>query len=519
MIALKDDRGSLPLAMLVTVVGVGLSVFMSMLVLSQLHTTAFEARRVQALHVAQAGLDVGVAQIRSATKIDSFGETVGDTAKLPCTALTGTVGDASYSVTTAYYDADPQGHQQDSAWIGAHGLACVTGRGTRTVPGYAVFTSTGTASDAGASSRTLRGTYVVHTSNVNISGGLVHVYRGSTTLNDLCIDAGSGTPAAGTAATMQLCTAGAVSQTWSYDPSLRLVLVSSQDGGSVGLCLQAGTTHVANAAVTLQPCVTAKPALYAQQWSINDSSNLVGSNSTGTNTDSFCFNVATANKPGSALIITTSCSGTYNNVSTFSLDADAGAGQASSALGQAIGQLVNYSQFGRCLDDTNQNPDSTYMIAWPCKQNPDPSKVAWNQRYVLPALPTAPSQDKKPANHGTGEISTTYPSTGKRYCLQSPMAPDLYQYVTTKTCTGGINQQWTVYGLTDQYATSYQIVDGSGKYCLQPRDQNAGPADLFQDVNKVAKIYVAPCNGSTLQKWNAVKNDLGGLALKDVTER
>jgi hypothetical protein len=512
----EDDRGSLPLAMLVSIVGVGLSVFMSMLVMTQLQTTRFEARRVQALHVAQAGLDVGVAQIRVATKVNSSGETVGDATRLPCTALTGSVGGATYSVTAAYYDADPQGHLQDPAWIAAHAVTCVVGHGTNSVPGFVVFTSTGTAANSLTSRRVLRGTYVVHTSNANISGGLVHVYRGSATLNDLCIDAGSGNPAAGTAVTMQLCNAGAVSQTWSYDGSLRFVLVSSQGPGDSGMCLQAGKNHATGNPVTVQPCVSARPALYAQQWSINDSSNLVGSNPAGTNTDPFCFNVAQADKPGSALIITTSCSGSYNNVSTFSLDADVGAGQASSPLGAAIGQLVNYSQFGRCLDDTNQNPDSAYMIAWPCKQNPDPSKVAWNQRYTLPAVPGGASAGK-PGNFRTGTITTTKGST--TYCLQSPMSPDLYRYVTTKACTGGIDQQWTVYGVTDQYATSYQIVDGTGKYCLQPRDQNATPADLFQDVNKVAKIYVGACNGSTLQKWNADKNAIDGMALKDVTER
>jgi hypothetical protein len=517
MIRLKDDRGSLPLAMLVSVVGVGLSVFMSMLVVSQLHTTAFEARRVQALNVAQAGLDVGVAQVRTATKINATGETVGDATRLPCTTLTGTVGAAAYSVVLAYYDSDPQGHLQDAAWTAAHAVSCVSGRGTRTVPGFVVFTSTGTATGAGSSKRTLRGTYVVHTSNANISGGLVHVYRGSTTLNDLCIDAGSGTPTAGTAVKMQLCNAGAVSQTWAYDPSLRLVLVSSQGADSSGMCLQAGTTHVANAPVTVQPCMTAKPALYAQQWSINDSSNLVGSNTSGTNTDGFCFNVAQPDRPGSGVLITTSCSGSYNNVSTFSLDANAGAGQASSAVGQAVGQLVNYSQFGRCLDDTNQNPDSAYMIAWPCKQNPDPAKVAWNQRYTLPVLEGG-AKVGTAANFRTGTISTVKGTA--KYCLQSPLSDGLYQYVTTKSCVPeAINQQWTVYGDTGSYATSYQIVDGTQKYCLQARDQNASPADLFQDVNKVAKIYVGVCNGSTLQKWNADKNTLGGLALKDVTER
>jgi hypothetical protein len=508
MIRFRGDDGSLPLAMLVSVVGIGLSVFMSMLVLSQLHTTSFDARRIQALHVAQAGLDVGVAQIRASTKINSDGETVGDATRLPCAALTGTVGSVSYSVTAAYYDADPQGHLTDVTWTTTHQVTCVSGRGTRTVPSYVVFTSTGTVSGGGTSRRTLRGTYVVLTSNANISGGLVHVYRGSTTLNDLCIDAGSGTPAAGTAVRMQLCNAGAASQTWSYDSGLRLVLVSSPDPRTnrAGMCLQAGTTHTANAAVTVQPCVTTAPARYAQQWSIR----------AGTDTDGYCFNVAEPNKPGSALIITTSCSGTYNNVSTFSLDANAGAGQASSPLGAAIGQLVNFSQFGRCLDDTNQNPDSAYMIAWPCKQNPDPAKVAWNQRYALPVVPGGAAA-RTADNHRTGTITTTRGTT--TYCLQSPMLPDLYQYVTTRSCTGAVNQQWTVFGLTDQYATSYQIVDGSGRYCLQPRDQNADPADLFQAVNKVAKIYVAPCTGSTRQKWNADKNEIGGQALKDVTER
>lgn len=515
----EDDRGSLPLAMLVSTVGLGLSVFMSMLVMSQLKTTSFEARRIRALHAAQAGLDVGVAQIRAATKINSSGETVGDSTRLPCTILTGTIGDATYSVTASYYDADPQGQLPDPAWITRHTITCVIGHGTNTVPSFVVFTSTGTASNVVTSRRILRGTYVVHTSNANISGGLVHVYRGNATLNDLCIDAGSGTPAAGTPVTMQLCNAGAVSQTWAYDGSLRFVLVSSQDpvDNPAGMCLQAGTTHANNNPVTMQPCTTAKPAVYAQQWSINDSSNLVGSNTTGTNTDGFCFKVANPNKPGSALVITqVSCGGSYNNMSTFSLDANAGAGQASSTLGSAIGQLVDYSQFGRCLDATNQNPDSPYMIAWPCKQNPDPSKVAWNQRYTLPVVPGGATTGKA-GNFKSGTITTTRGST--TYCLQSPMSPDVYQYVTTKACTGAVNQQWTVYGVTDQYATSYQIVDGTGRYCLQPRDQNASPPDLFQDVNKVAKIYVGVCNGSTLQKWNADKNAIEGVALKDVTER
>lgn len=513
-----DDRGSLPLALLVTLVGMTLSVAMGTLVINQLQNAGYAARRVLALHAAQAGLEAALAQVRASVTTDASGVVTGDRKQLPCQALTGTTGagtTTTYSVTAAYFDADPQGHLQDRTWIKKYGVACSGTAGTQTTPAYAVFTSQGTAVQRGTSTRTLTGTYVFHTANANISGGLVHSYRADTTLNDLCIDAGSGDPTAGTAARMQLCSSGSVSQTWAYAANLEWVLVSSQNPSHPsGMCLDAGTPHAANSKVLLQVCQTTTPGLYRQQWSINDVSNLVGSKSDGSDIDGYCFNVQTPNTPGSYLILSTSCnSGSYNNVQTFSPDANVGAGQASSSVGQSIGQLVNYNQFGRCLDDTGQNINAVNMIAWPCKQNPNAAKVAWNQRYALPALTS--TNAGKAANHATGVITTT---PGSVYCLQSPMSTAVGQYVMTKSCDGAAHQRWTVYGLTDQYATSYQIVDGTGTYCLAPRDPNANPADLFQTVNKISKIYVAACDGSTLQKWNADKNTIQAQSLKDINE-
>jgi len=508
----------MPLALLVSLVGIALSAAMTTLLLNQVQNVSFEARRVLALNAAQAGLEVGVAQVRASYTTDVTGAVAGDRKQLPCQALTGTPSAAtnsSYSVTLAYFDADPQGHLQDAAWLKKYTISCSGTAGTKTTPAFAVITSKGAATERGTATRVLTGTYTFHTANANISGGLIHVYRANTTLNDLCIDAGSGDPATATPATVQLCDAGSVSQTWAYAGNLELLLVSSQNPSHPsGLCLDAGTPHASGAKVLLQVCQTTAPGLYRQQWSINDVANLVGSKSNGSDIDGYCFNVQSPNTPGSYLVITTTCnSGSYDNVQTFAPDANVGAGQASSPVGQSIGQLVNYNQFGRCLDDTGQNPNATNMIAWPCKQNPNASKVAWNQRYSLPALTATDSG--KAANHATGAI-TTKPST--LYCLQSPMSPAVGQYVTTKSCDGAAHQQWTVYGLTDQYATSYQIVDGTGTYCLTPRDPNASPADLFQTVNKISKIYVAACDGSTLQKWNADKNVIKAQALKDINE-
>lgn len=523
----RDDEGSMVFALLVTVIGLSLSAVLTTVVIGQLSNSGYEARRVLALHAAQAGLDVGLAQVRTALTTDaSTGATVGDRSQLPCTALTGavdTAGGQSYSVTEAYYGTDPQG--QSATWLAANAISCVAGSGPQYVPGYALFTSVGTAVQGTKSAtRTLRGTYVFHTTNANISGGLVHVYRASSATKDLCIDAGSGSPAAGTLVTMQLCNSGALAQTWAYNASLQFVLIASQTQAlPYGMCLEAGTTHAVNNQVAMQPCQSTTPSIYRQQWSYNDSSNLVGSKvADGSDTDGYCFNVQTADTVGSYIIITKTCGSSYNNVSTFSPDAKVGAGQASSSVGQAIGQLVNYNQFGRCLDDTGQNPNASYMIAWPCKQNPNAAKVAWNQRYTLPALASVSNVKLvgDAANTGTGTIYTTYTSTQVKYCLQSPLSTAYGSYVTTKVCVANqTNQQWTVYGNTGSYASSYQIVDSTGKYCLQPRDPSSSPADLFQTVNSISKIYVGACDGSTLQKWNADKNVIQALALKDVNEK
>lgn len=146
--------------------------------------------------------------------------------------------------------------------------------------------------------------------------------------------------------------------------------------------------------------------------------------------------------------------------------------------------------------------------------------VSWNQKFTLPVPPDG-AKFEKPDNATTSVIRSGPTSN---LCMSSPGTTTVGSYVrfNLQCPAPGApipqNQRWTVYGKTDSYTTSYQIVDGYG-FCLQPRDQNASTPDYFDVTNKVMKIYVGPCDGSTLQKWNAPYNELNMIRLKDVDEK
>jgi hypothetical protein len=502
-----DDRGSLPLAMLLTLVGMMLSALLIPMVLNQVQSTRVDMHRLRALNAAQAGLDVALGHIRAAN--DGAGN--GVLLELPCGPLTGTVGaggTARYQVTIAYYDDDPRGHT-DSTWLTAHRIACYPGGGADSTPAYALLRAQGTDSATGAigsgATRTLQGTYTFSTSNENIVGGLIHIYKTSTS-TDLCLDAGSGSPAAGTNVQLKPCVAGSIQQKFTYLSNLNLVLSNTVTSSSLGMCLDAGTPQAAGKVLAFQSCATTtKPQ---QQWSFNDNANFEGT-ADGSTLDGLCFNAQSPNVSGSFVILAarsaSKCYGAYDNIQTFSPDAAVGAGAAGVAADSTGAmQLVNFKEFGRCLDVTGQNVTSTFLIAWPCKQAPNMNNVAWNQKWTLPS--------------STGTLYTT--KSGTKYCLRSPLSTASGQYVTIVTCPTGTtpaNLSWTVYTDTGTYATSYRIIDDSG-YCLQPTDPTASPADLFASGNLISKIVVVACTASTLQKWNAPANIVPAPPLKDLGE-
>ena len=506
-----DDTGSLVFALLLTMVGIMLSALLVPILLGQIGTTREDSQRVDALNAAQAGLDVALGHIRAAN--DGTPANNGVLASLPCDPFTGSVGAANgprYQVTIDYFPTDPQG--QSDSWIAANRIPCVSGGGTLSRPAYALLSSMGTQAATGSFStvptRKLLATYTFQTTNENLAGGLIHVYQTATS-TDLCMDAGSGSPSAGTRLQMQPCSGGNLRQKFAYGPTLTLTLVSSTSPTRpLGMCLDAGSPHALGSYVAFQPCgLTTLPQ---QQWSINDSANFEGT-ADGKTLDGYCLNVQTPNVAGSFVVLgsagNSTCHKGYDNIETFSPEASVGAG----AAGGSAGQLVNFFEFGRCLDVTEGNLSYGYLIAWPCKQAPDPANVLWNQKWALSAA----------TGTAGGGVITTNPSSGQ-YCLQSPLSTASGQYVKVVACgtgTPAANLLWTVSANTKVYETSYRIMDSSGRYCLAVTDPNASPADLYPKGQAVSKLVVAACSGSTLQKWNANPNVLAALPLKDVNEK
>ncbi|MFG1925872.1 ricin-type beta-trefoil lectin domain protein [Cryptosporangium sp. NPDC048952] len=506
----KDDRGSLPIALLVSMVGILLSTLLVNTVVGQNTNTRAQIGRVAALNAAQTGLDVALAHIRASA--DELGN--GLLTALPCIDLSGTVAavtaaaKASYKVEIDYYQVDPQ--NRSLAWLDLYTIRCLSGAGVLSTPRYALLRSTGTYTPNASSrptTRVLQGTYTFKTNDRNISGGLIHIYKTAST-TDLCIDAGSGSPIAGTAVTMEVCSAGSVAQTWAYNRNLTLTLVSSiTPTMPLGMCLDAGTPQALGKIVYLQPC--AVTTLPQQQWSYNDSANFEGT-SNGSSLNGFCFNVQSPNVAGSFLVLANTtgskCRSGTNNVQNFFPEQTTGAG----AAGETANQLVNFKQFGRCLDVTSQNVSATYLIAWQCKQAPNPANVTWNQKWTTPAL--VDSEDGT-----TGAITTNKSGV---YCLKSPRSTARGQYVVIATCDPTAlpeNMTWKMLRNTGKYMTSYTIVDKSG-YCLSPTDPTASNPDLYGVGQSISKIIVATCDGSTLQKWNAPPSILSALPLKDLSE-
>ncbi|GGL07656.1 hypothetical protein GCM10014719_07180 [Planomonospora parontospora subsp. antibiotica] len=496
-----SDRGSMPLALLLTLVGISLSALLVPVVVNQMTATRTASERVRALHAAQAGVDVAVGQIRAAADADGNGLVE----RLPSCDLTGGLfpgdgtGSPRYQVKITYRDAADEE------------LGCAP----TDVPATALIESTGAeAPDAAfaagtAGTRTIKAIYAFQTTNANIAGGAIPVAQPASP--QLCMDAGpDASPQAETPLQMQRCQPGASRQRFVYTEDLSIKLVGSETSETsgtsgtsrapLGMCLDAGSPQKTGANVVFQPCKGRTPR---QQWSLNDNSNFQGTGN-GVTTNSFCFNLKNPGAPGG--VVLGSC-GTTLNRQVFRAQTGVGTGMA----GAPTGQLVNFRQFSRCLDVTDFTVTRPYMIVWFCKQAPD-GNVRWNQKWSFPKVTT-------PGLPATGRIRTVNDS-GAGYCLRSPASTAANQYVTLAACTAtgslAANLTWKVYGDTGDYTTSYRIVDHYGN-CLTPTDLDVLQPDTHSDGTSKAKVAV--CDGSELQKWNAPANFNRPLPLTDITEK
>jgi hypothetical protein len=492
-----SDRGSMPMALLVTLVGMALSAALVPMVVSQVTSTRTVSARTFALQAAQAGIDVALGQLRSAV-----GEAgAGDLESLPPCVMSGNAGSgSSYRITIVYYrlpddTAEPEPEPCPPTDVPVTARLSSTGGG----PGVSALTV------GSAGTRTIEATYSFKTTNENISGGAIQL--ASPTIDPLCMDGGPvASPTPGTFVKMQLCkTGGSSDQRFAYTHDLNIKLIGSETlSAPAGMCLDAPYPRAAGDHVSFQPCLG---LVARQQWSLNDSSNFSSTRETEPVIGDFCLNLLMPGTAGSEIVLGQCGGGTDQRI--FRPQTGVGAGMASASTGQ----LVNFKQFSRCLDVTNFSPTWSYMIVWFCKQAPD-GNIPWNQHWTLPAATVSAAQAQP-------ERIRTAGSGNPGYCLRSPASTAVDQYVTMEPCspTDTITDPhllWVRYGDTGNYATSYRIVDSFG-YCLTPTDLKAAVPDTHTDGT--AKVKVAVCNSSELQKWNAPADLNRPLALTNTMEK
>ena len=499
-----DDRGSMPMLLMVMIVGMVLGALLVPMIITQDRTTRFDTTRVQALGAAQAGLDSAVGQIRAA--VDDEG--IGNSAALPCGPISGAVngvGAAAYTVSIEYFTADPTTNPATPTMTCSAGHGTYDGSTGVLTPSYARLTSTGTdgpAVNGATTGRTLVSTYVFKTSNTNISGGVIRIFPSDSSTTEFCMDAGSATPAVSTIVTLDVCSntmPPIAQQVFAYRTDLTLQLLSSITATVPnGLCLDTAKPATAGNTIVLNACTALGSPTYSQQWSFNDNGAFQAALSTTRTSGtlaSVCMNVA-SQVVTQQVNLATCAGGTSNPAQAFIPAPSVGAGAA------AAPQLVNYQQFGRCLDVTNQQVSSDHLIAYPCKQNPNAGAVAWNQKFA--------------SNVSPGTVGQLYTTTGgTNYCLTSPNTIGGWVVVKPCTTTGADapKQKWIAYDGDHSlsYSKEYTVTDSSSTPLCLGLTPGSTPTTWYT-------IDVESCDGSTEQKWNADPN-LSVSTMRNTLER
>jgi hypothetical protein len=547
----RADTGSMPLAMLVTLVGVTLSAGVSGLVVGQIKSSQLAANRVAAVAAAQAGLDAQLAAIRSA--VDANG---GVLAQLPCASTTATtltsLGGATtttptYQGSIGYFLVDPTdmvnslrsigdlsninqlvaGTTTVTSLLGTLGqtatttlttaldtavqsaLDCVGG--LKQVPLYGLLRSVG---KVGSVTRVLYATYTFHTTEETIAGGHIVI---SGTNGQLCLGASDPTSVVNNAVVALPCTAGDNLIKFIYPKNLSLSLAASRTaktaGLPYGLCVTGPAVPANGAPITMTACAASK--IPTQQWQYEVNQQTYYSTTNGSTSNNYCLSMQTPGLSGSPIVLKAGvgiCGNAGNAGRAFVPDPFVGPGGA----GVNSGQLVNFQEVGRCLDLTNEDPKGVWftsrglspaLITYPCKQTFTGS-VYWNHKWSGPAIPLGTYK-------ATGTVSTI-PTNGsyinQEWCMQSPGLTGGYVWVALCSA-GGVDLQWTVYDAAPLSSEAYQIVDAYGN-CLEA----AGARGAAYQYSGYSEVITAACDGSGVQKWNKPRG-MGLSPLTGVQER
>lgn len=493
LIALRDrlrparqERGAALLSVILFMVMIaGMSLLMLGVLAGQAGPSLTAQKRTQTGYAAQAGLQATLNTIRSISHSTPLG-VYGDRAKLPCT-LTGKVDGSSsnltYSVSIQYFAVDPT--DKDEVWRTNHRIICIGGATLASQPAFAFILSKGIGQDvinetSLSGNRGIGAVYAFQLSNINIPGGLL-----LTSTTGFCVRAASATTGATlTFAPVANCTVAGTDK-WVYDSDIEFKLASSENATyPQGLCITQGTRSGTTYPLTLQPCLPIPdPNRWNQLWSIDGGTTLWGQkNPISSGRSTVCLAFQNVYSGGVVQASTANCSG-------WAPDYNVGSGAAS----HSTNQVVNFGQFGRCMDVTEGQITYSYMIVWPCKQDPTGtgSGLNWNHKFYYTEAPALSG------SQSTTIVTKVNNNAGQTYCLQTPDVNGSSVYPIFVGCDNSSRQQWTRWAKNDVsgYAGSWVFTDTYGR-CITALDQ-----DLYSSW--IAKLGVANCSGSSLQKWNA----------------
>jgi len=277
---------------------------------------------------------------------------------------------------------------------------------------------------------------------------------------------------------------------WVYDTDYTIKLASSTLT-STPLCL----TGESGGAIKLRACST---PTYSQMFSWHSGGAATWqAQDSGINDNGTCLGDAARSSgtpvTGDVLGIKNPC-GSQVAWGSFSPDPAVGPGAAS----VNTHQIVNYLEFGRCMDVTDTDVNKAFMISYPCKQDPPAAaSLYWNHKWFY--------QEPLVGTQAPVQLIYVYNGSGVQYCLQTPNSMtnpgadgvNQSNWYPTMTSSCNINdprQQWTRSTGTGNKTTSYTIRDSSGR-CV-------GVSGMRYHSNWSA-LVVSACDGSTAQKWNA----------------
>lgn len=451
---------------------------------AQLQPLQIAQKSTRTVYAAQAGIQASLSVMRSNTKIVGTGPSAvryGDPTKLPA-SLTGTVDGTTtsaltYSVTITYFKSNPSG--KNATWLAANKLTWPISSASASQPAFARLVSVGsdaavTGMAASAGNRTIVAVYAFKTTNVNIPGGLILSTDGTKCLKAVTATAGSKINSVALAS----CTDDALDM-WVYDTDWKLKLASTIGSATV-LCItgmpwltSANGYDSTTVDTTLRPCGTTNASAFGNQlWSWDSPNSWIGQNKAN-NARSTRWLGLSSNR----LIESTT------NGNTFNPQPAVGAGAAS----KATVQIVNYREFGRCMDVTDVDINKTFMIVYPCKQDPTGTgaNILWNHKwsYTEPTAPaTISAAQSITVNNGSSTFCLTGSTTSTDLTMKACNTTNALQKFVRNTETGSSISSWT-----------FQL-NGDRTKCL---------SSVPESGYAWSHIRLVACDGSTAQKWNA----------------